>query len=304
MRVQEPCEAVLVGLPAWSAEVTVGGRQMIRIARFLLVLGLVATSVVRTQAAPSDPELDALRKQVETLQAQVKALEAQVKALAARVPAGPASGGATAGTGAPVAAGAAAPTTAAYESEAQALINDVVRLTDQGNAAGARAKLEELRTRYGASKVAGQGTYFSNEIEVIGKSAPTDWAIVKWFQGKDGIDLSGRTTTIVVFWEEWCPHCKDELPKLQALYAAHRAQGLQVLGLTKVTQSSTDDKVKAYLDQNGIQFPAGKEAGTPSAYFNVKGIPAAAIVKGGKVVWRGHPIRLTDELVTFWLGKV
>lgn len=277
---------------------------MIRIARFLLAFGLVASAAVRIQAAPSDPELDALRKQVETLQAQVKALEAQVKALAARVPGGPASGGATAGTVAPVAAGAAAPTTAAYESEAQALINDVIRMTDQGNADGARAKLAELRTKYGASKVAGQGTYFSNEIEVIGKTAPADWAIEKWYQGKDGIDLSGGTTTIVVFWEEWCPHCKDEMPKLQALYAAHKAQGLRVLGLTRVTQTSSDDKVKAYLDQNGIQFPVGKETGTAGAYFNLKGIPAAAILKGGKIVWRGHPVRLTDDVVTFWLGKV
>jgi hypothetical protein len=93
------------------------------------------------------------------------------------------------------------------------------------------------------------------------------------------------------------------MPKLQALYAAHKADGLQVLGLTKVTQSSTDEKVKAYLEQNAIRFPVGKETGTPSAYFNVKGIPAAAIVKGGKVVWRGHPIRLTDEVVLRWLGK-
>jgi len=106
---------------------------------------------------------------------------------------------------------------------------------------------------------------------------------------------------VVVFWEEWCPHCRDEMPKLQQLYAAHKADGLQVLGITKVTQTATDEKVRAYLDQNRIQFPVAKETGIPSDYFNVKGIPAAAIVKGGKIVWRGHPIRLTEEIVKRWL---
>jgi hypothetical protein len=32
----------------------------------------------------------------------------------------------------------------------------------------------------------------------------------------------------------------------------------------------------------------------------VTGIPAAAVVKGGKVIWRGHPAQLTDDV----LGKL
>jgi hypothetical protein len=32
--------------------------------------------------------------------------------------------------------------------------------------------------------------------------------------------------------------------------------------------------------------------------YAVTGIPAAAVVKGGKVVWRGHPAQLTDEVLT------
>ena len=34
-----------------------------------------------------------------------------------------------------------------------------------------------------------------------------------------------------------------------------------------------------------------------SGAYAVSGIPAAALVKDGKVIWRGHPSRLTDELV-------
>ena len=34
-----------------------------------------------------------------------------------------------------------------------------------------------------------------------------------------------------------------------------------------------------------------------SSSFAVTGIPAAALVKDGKVVWRGHPARLDDALL-------
>ena len=37
-----------------------------------------------------------------------------------------------------------------------------------------------------------------------------------------------------------------------------------------------------------------------SQHFNVSGIPAAAVVKDGKIVWRGHPARLTDEMIQGW----
>jgi hypothetical protein len=44
-----------------------------------------------------------------------------------------------------------------------------------------------------------------------------------------------------------------------------------------------------------VKFPVAKEKeGSLSNAFNVTGIPAAALVKGGKVIWRGHPGRLDD----------
>ena len=36
--------------------------------------------------------------------------------------------------------------------------------------------------------------------------------------------------------------------------------------------------------------------------FNVTGIPAAALVKEGKVIWRGHPGRLDDATIDKLIG--
>jgi hypothetical protein len=38
-----------------------------------------------------------------------------------------------------------------------------------------------------------------------------------------------------------------------------------------------------------------------ASHFGVSGIPAAAVVKGGKVVWRGHPARLSEQMLKDWL---
>ena len=50
-----------------------------------------------------------------------------------------------------------------------------------------------------------------------------------------------------------------------------------------------------------MTYPTAKENGDLSKHFNVSGIPAAAVVKGGKVVWRGHPGRLNDSMIDGWL---
>ena len=53
--------------------------------------------------------------------------------------------------------------------------------------------------------------------------------------------------------------------------------------------------------QYNVSYPMAKETGDLASYFNVKGIPAAAVVKGGKIIWRGHPQRLNDEMLAGWM---
>ena len=52
-----------------------------------------------------------------------------------------------------------------------------------------------------------------------------------------------------------------------------------------------------------VSYPIAKESGDAlSKHFGVRGIPAAAMVKDGKVVWRGHPARLTDDMIEGWIN--
>ena len=87
------------------------------------------------------------------------------------------------------------------------------------------------------------------------------------------------------------------MPKIEETYTKYQGR-MNVVGLTKVTRSSTDESVAEFIKDSGISYPVGKEkGGNLSSHYNVSGVPAAAIVKDGKIVWRGHPARIDDSLL-------
>jgi len=139
------------------------------------------------------------------------------------------------------------------------------------------------------------------EVGVVGKDVPDEWNFTGWFQGENDIDLESDDTTILVFWETWCPHCRREVPKLQKVADQYADRGLQVLGISRLSRGGTEEKLMAFLDENDIEFPIAKDGGTMSAYFGVAGIPAVAVVQSGKVVWRGHPAKISPEMLEDWV---
>ncbi len=67
--------------------------------------------------------------------------------------------------------------------------------------------------------------------------------------------------------------------------------------MTRLLEGATVDSVWDFIDEHGITYPIAEGSGALADHFNVKGIPAAAMVRDGQVVWRGHPARLTEELL-------
>lgn len=189
------------------------------------------------------------------------------------------------------------------EQEAQAAYNRALQLKQAGKIEEAKAELASIGHKYANTAMGSRIHSLGRELAVIGRDGPSDWGIEKWFQGREAIDLDGDGTMIVVFWETWCPHCRREVPKLQALYEQFEGQGLQMIGLTKVNRGATEDSVMDVVAQNNVKYPIAKENGSASEYFGVSGVPAAAVLKGGKVIWRGHPARINPTLVEGWLAS-
>jgi thiol-disulfide isomerase/thioredoxin len=187
------------------------------------------------------------------------------------------------------------------EAEAQAAFSKVNQLVAAGRLDQAKTDMADFMRKYAGTTTARRAARLDQELAVIGKPQPGDWGIEKWYQGESEVDLASDKATLLVFWEIWCPHCRREVPELQKLYETLKGEGLQLVGLTKLTRSSTEEGVRDFIAEQKIGYPMAKENGTASRYFNVSGIPAAAVVKNGKVIWRGHPARLSEEMLKGWL---
>ncbi|MDH3284238.1 MAG: redoxin domain-containing protein [Acidobacteriota bacterium] len=188
------------------------------------------------------------------------------------------------------------------EQKAAGLMQEVQNLVGSGDFQQAKTKLAALNKDYAGTNAQRRAARLNQELAVIGKAAPKSYDIVKWYQGENEVSLADGKATLLVFWEVWCPHCRREVPKMESLYTRYKGKGLQVVGLTKITKSATEQGVLDFMREQKVSYPVAKESGQVSRYFNVSGIPAAAVVKDGKIVWRGHPASLNDGMLEKLIG--
>ncbi len=246
----------------------------VALASVLLIAGI--TPFAAAQSGQQD-RIGQLENRVEQLERRLGALQKQVEA--------------------------SLPPSPAEEQKANALLGEIQGLAQKGDIDAAKKKLDELNKDYSGTQAQRRAGRLNQEFSVIGKPAPTKYEIEKWYQGKSDVTLDNSKTTLLVFWEEWCPHCQREVPKMQKIHDDYAAKGLQVVGLTKITRSATEEKVLKFMADRKVTYPVAKETGGISQYFNVSGIPAAAVVKDGKVVWRGHPGSINDAMLKEWTGS-
>ena len=196
--------------------------------------------------------------------------------------------------------GKAAPKDEKAEKAAAAIYEKIGKSIREGDTDGAKKQLAELKAKFSNTTAYRRARKMERELEVIGKTAPKSLDVEKWYTSESNIDFASDKPTLLVFWEIWCPHCRREVPKLQATWDKY-GDKIQMVGLTKITRSATEEKVTEFIAEEKVTYPTAKENGDLSKYFNVSGIPAAAVVKGGEVVWRGHPGRLNDAMIDGWL---
>lgn len=236
--------------------------------------------VVLLAAGCSNPEIEA---KVKELESRVEKLESAPKAAPAGRQAAP-----------------AAPVDEAKEQGATEMLRTINELVEKRAYDDARGKLAQLDADFPGTRAQRAAQRIKEEVDVIGRDAGA-MTVDSWYQGK--VDMNDGKATMLVFWEVWCPHCKREVPKLQATHDKYKGRGLNMVGLTKQTRGVTDDQVREFITEGNVSYPMAREAGDElSTRFGVRGIPAAAVVKGGKVVWRGHPSRVTDQMIEEWVN--
>ncbi|MEQ1570260.1 MAG: TlpA disulfide reductase family protein [Myxococcota bacterium] len=194
------------------------------------------------------------------------------------------------------------PPSADDEAAAVKLLADAKAAIEALRPDEAKSILAELASKYPTTRSGKASIRMSSELALVGSAAPA-LEVDRWIRGSPEA-LVGGSVQLYVFFEAWCPHCKREMPKLAETARGYRERGLRVVGLTKMTRDVTEEGLAQFLDEGKVDFPVGLEAsGSMSERFVVSGIPAAAVVRDGVVVWRGHPALLTPAMLEGWLAR-
>jgi len=220
-----------------------------------------------------------LQAEIADLRARVTSLEGQVRNLASDVDM----------PGDPV-----------REQEAVEIAIQARAAMDSMNMELARELVDQLVRDYPDTQLGQAAVEVAERLALIGAPAPP-LRVERWFRGKGTIDP--KRTTLLVFFEPWCPHCRREAPSLQARHLALRDEGLDVVGLSSFNRGTTDADMSAFLDGAGVTFPIGHEDGNLSVLYQIQGVPAAVLIHHGKIAWTGHPSEVTVEVLRSFLAR-
>jgi serine/threonine protein kinase/thiol-disulfide isomerase/thioredoxin len=94
--------------------------------------------------------------------------------------------------------------------------------------------------------------------------------------------------TILVFWETWCPFSQRAVPKLDQIYRQYKEFGIDVVGITQVNRSATEETVRQFIEDKDLAIPIVKETGRIWNYFDCQGTPFVCVTHDDELVWKGY----------------
>jgi non-specific serine/threonine protein kinase/serine/threonine-protein kinase len=149
----------------------------------------------------------------------------------------------------------------------------------------------ESSKSYLAATLVAQGE-LAEAAELYG-DFPTYPALDKESDIQGDLDPDECDVLLIVFWEAWCPFCDTKMEKLERLYRQYHNYGIDMVGVTRITKTSTRQDCEEFIRRNNITFPIFKESGQAFKYFNISGVPSVRLVYKGKLIW-DHKVASTQ----------
>lgn len=113
----------------------------------------------------------------------------------------------------------------------------------------------------------------------------------------DSATFIGKKPVMLIFWASWCPNCKSEVPKVNALVKKYSSQGMGFIGIN-VGYNDSEGRARRFMDKTGISYPVvfDKKGLIPRQY-GVQGVPTVLVAnKQGVVIYKDYGVpKFTEE---------
>ncbi len=98
-------------------------------------------------------------------------------------------------------------------------------------------------------------------------------------------DFEGKVV-LLNFWATWCPPCRKEMPAMERLYQAYRAEGFVIVGVS-VDQGSPSG-VKEFVEKLNVTFPILHDRDSIiSRLYSNPGVPSSYLIdRRGRITHR------------------
>lgn len=153
----------------------------------IFIMALLAVMTVTTAFASKkdDERIAALEERIGALEAQLEAVEQQVD------------------TRFDECVDTAVAEIAQRDQRANEALSSIMALASKGDQVHAKEEMTTFLAKYSGTEAAKRAARLNQELAVVGKAAPPQLTVEKWYTGDgESIDLTADGLSLVVFWEE------------------------------------------------------------------------------------------------------
>lgn len=136
-------------------------------------------------------------------------------------------------------------------------------------------------------------------------SLPESGLPAEWLQGEPVVRWEKDKVYIFEFWATWCGPCLAAIPHIEAIHqdTLRKKLPVQIIGVN-IRDRADPKTLKNFLAKRSTPptytIAVDTKKNTEAEWLKplkVVGIPFAFAVKNGNVLWKGHPMRLSSEIV-------
>jgi cytochrome c-type biogenesis protein len=116
--------------------------------------------------------------------------------------------------------------------------------------------------------------------------------------------LEGKVVLLNI-WATWCAPCRAEIPYLQSLYEQHRADGLEIVGVS-VDARGQDAAIRDFAQEFRMTYPIWRDPDERvQSLYMALGVPSSYLIdRAGVLRWRRlGTIRESDTTLAHTLAR-